>query len=122
VVRPVQGYRSAGRPVRTHHHRPYSPLQPTWLTNSPCFAYRWAQDAEFKDKTYFAKFDVDEVPDLATELGIRAMPTFVLFKDGEKAEEFVGASPPGLLALLKKYNPAKAEGEGSEKAESPKPE
>ena len=41
----------------------------------------------------FFKLDVDEVPDVAQELGIRAMPTFLLFKDGEKVGEVVGANP-----------------------------
>jgi thioredoxin 1 len=76
------------------------------LTNPP---RRWAQDPEYKDKTYFAKFDVDQVPELAQELGVRAMPTFVFFKDGEKVDEFVGANPPALLNMLKQYNPEEAE-------------
>jgi thioredoxin 1 len=53
------------------------------------------------------------------------MPTFLIFKDGKKVDEFVGANPPALLNLLKKYNPEEAEAaekEGSEKAESPKNE
>ncbi|KAJ4403006.1 thioredoxin trx1 [Neurospora sp. IMI 360204] len=49
---------------------------------------------------YFAKVDVDAVPDLAQELGIRAMPTFIAFKDGEKVQELVGANPVGLETLL----------------------
>ncbi|KAK3897587.1 thioredoxin-like protein [Staphylotrichum tortipilum] len=98
----------------------------TWC--GPCKAIaplvaKWAQDPEFKDKTYFAKFDVDEVPELAEELGIRAMPTFVFFKDGEKVDEFLGANPPGLLAVLKKYNPDGGEAaEPSEKAKTPEKE
>lgn len=51
---------------------------------------------------HFIKVDVDEVPDVAQELGIRAMPTFILFKKGEKAEEVVGANPPALVAAIKK--------------------
>jgi len=53
----------------------------------------------------FYKIDVDDVPDVAEEVGIRAMPTFVGFKDGEKLEEFVGASPVGLTNLIKKHTP-----------------
>lgn len=48
------------------------------------------------------------MPDLAQELGIRAMPTFLVFKDGEKVDEFLGANPPALLNLLKKYTPEDA--------------
>lgn len=49
---------------------------------------------------HFVKLDVDEVPDVAQELGIRAMPTFLVFKDGEKIQEIVGANPKALLAAI----------------------
>lgn len=39
----------------------------------------------------FYKVDVDAVPDVAQELGIRAMPTIVYFKNGQKFNEVVGA-------------------------------
>ncbi|KAG7117358.1 Thioredoxin Asp f 29 like protein [Verticillium longisporum] len=38
------------------------------------------------------------------KLGIRAMPTFMVFKDGEKVEEIVGANPPALEKALLKYS------------------
>lgn len=50
----------------------------------------------------FYKLDVDEVPDVAQELGIRAMPTFLLFKDGERVGEVVGANPKALEAAIQK--------------------
>ncbi|TDZ40961.1 Thioredoxin [Colletotrichum trifolii] len=49
---------------------------------------------------YFIKIDVDEVPDLSQELGIRAMPTFLIFKKGEKAQEIVGANPAALKQVI----------------------
>jgi thioredoxin 1 len=51
---------------------------------------------------HFIKLDVDEVPDVAQELGIRAMPTFLIFKNGEKVGEVVGANPPALKAAIDK--------------------
>ena len=51
--------------------------------------------------TRFYKLDVDEVPDLAQELSVRAMPTFMLFKDGEKVGEVVGANPNALETAIK---------------------
>ncbi|KAK3687792.1 thioredoxin-like protein [Podospora appendiculata] len=79
----------------------------TWC--GPCKAIaptlaKWAESPEFKDKVHFAKFDVDAVPALAQELGIRAMPTFIFFKDGEKVDNFAGANPPALLKLLNKHS------------------
>ncbi|KAF8333170.1 thioredoxin [Cantharellus anzutake] len=47
----------------------------------------------------FYKIDVDE--DVAQEVGIRAMPTFQGFRDGEKKGEVVGANPPALQNLIK---------------------
>jgi thioredoxin 1 len=55
---------------------------------------------DFPD-AHFVKLDVDEVPDVAQELGIRAMPTFFIFKDGEKVQEIVGANSKALLAGIK---------------------
>lgn len=48
----------------------------------------------------FYKIDVDDVADVAAELGIRAMPTFLLFKNGDKVAEVVGANPKALEAAI----------------------
>jgi len=74
----------------------------TWC--GPCKAIaptiaKWSNQDDLKD-VFFAKFDVDELPGLAQTLGVRAMPTFMIFRDGEKDEELVGANPQGLLALI----------------------
>ncbi|KAL7932926.1 thioredoxin-like protein [Trichoderma chlorosporum] len=63
-----------------------------------------SEDAEFKDKVHFVKFDVDELPELSRELGIRAMPTFLFYKNGDKVDEMVGANPPVLLQTLRKHS------------------
>ena len=39
---------------------------------------------------------------VAQACNIKAMPTFIVFKDGKPVEEIVGASKDKLLALLKK--------------------
>jgi len=49
----------------------------------------------------FYKIDVDELPDIAQELGIRAMPTLFLFKGDEKVETVTGANPPAIEAMIK---------------------
>ncbi|KAI0756161.1 thioredoxin [Daedaleopsis nitida] len=48
----------------------------------------------------FYKVDVDEAQDIAQEVAVRAMPTFVAFKNGNKIKEVVGANPPALQALI----------------------
>lgn len=55
---------------------------------------------------HFIKIDVDELPELSAELGIRAMPTFMFFKDGQKAKELVGADPNTLNKLIQQYRPS----------------
>ncbi|KAI0370039.1 thioredoxin [Pilatotrama ljubarskyi] len=48
----------------------------------------------------FYKVDVDEAQDIAQEVGVRAMPTFMAFKNGSKIGETVGANPPALQNLI----------------------
>jgi len=68
------------------------------LTDTPVFPCRMSDT--YPDARFY-KLDVDEVPDVAQELGIRAMPTFLLFKNGEKVGEVVGANPKALEAAIK---------------------
>ncbi|EXJ94520.1 thioredoxin 1 [Capronia coronata CBS 617.96] len=62
---------------------------------------KFSESEEFKDKVDFYKIDVDEVPDVAQELGVRAMPTFMLFKNGEKVAEVVGANKKALEQAIR---------------------
>jgi thioredoxin-like negative regulator of GroEL len=48
--------------------------------------------------------DVDEQEKVAQEVGIRAMPTFMVFKNGEKIETVVGADPGKLQAAITKHS------------------
>ena len=43
------------------------------------------------DNVKFVKIDVDENPDLITQYSIFSIPTFLLFKDGQVINQFVGA-------------------------------
>tara|TARA_B100001094_G_C17978771_1_gene694142 strand:+ start:267 stop:578 length:312 start_codon:yes stop_codon:yes gene_type:complete len=47
---------------------------------------------EFSDTAVVAKVNVDEEPQIAAALSIRAMPTIVFFKDGVEIERLVGMS------------------------------
>ncbi len=49
----------------------------------------------------FAKVNTDEQEQIAGEVGIRAMPTFMSFKDGTKLDELVGADPGRLQNLIR---------------------
>lgn len=46
----------------------------------------------------------DESPGIATEYGIRSIPTVMVFKDGEKRDVVIGAVPKStLVQTLEKY-------------------
>src|SRR6267378_4434417 len=46
--------------------------------------------SEFEGRAKIGKVNIDEFQTLATEYGIRAIPTLLLFKDGQVAEQIVG--------------------------------
>ncbi|KAI0045660.1 thioredoxin [Auriscalpium vulgare] len=58
------------------------------------------------EATSFYKVDVDDQTEIAQEVGIRAMPTFVAFKNGQKIGELVGANTAALTTLIEKANTA----------------
>jgi len=74
----------------------------TWCGPCKVIAPQVVKFSEKYANARFYKLDVDDVPDVAQELGIRAMPTFLLFKDGEKVGEVVGANPKALEAAIEK--------------------
>lgn len=43
------------------------------------------------------KIDVDAHPDLAAEFGVRAVPTYIVFRDGVPDERLVGQQPKEVL-------------------------
>jgi len=52
---------------------------------------------EYSDKINFVKVDVDHNPKIATNYGIRSIPTLLIFKKGEPFSHIVGLRPKGEL-------------------------
>lgn len=48
---------------------------------------------EYEGEVDFYRVNVDENQDLAGQFGIRSIPSLLVFKDGDKVEEIVGAVP-----------------------------
>ena len=59
---------------------------------------------EHGDKVTIAKVNTDENQAVASQHGIMSIPTLMLFKDGEKIDQMVGALPkPQIMAKLEKH-------------------
>jgi len=71
-----------------------------WCGPCKMIAPVFKQLAESHENANFIKVDVDEAVDIAAECGIQAMPTFMLFRDGTKVAEVVGANPQALKSAV----------------------
>merc|ERR1711933_194573 len=59
---------------------------------------------EYKGKLLAVKLNTDESPAVATEYGIRSIPTVMIFKNGKKMDTVIGAVPKQTLAqTIDKY-------------------
>ena len=52
---------------------------------------------EYEGKVKIAKVNVDENQGIAGQLGIRSIPTLMIYKDGKVTSQKVGAAPKGEL-------------------------
>ena len=53
--------------------------------------------AEYDGQISFAKLDVDANPNTAMQYGVRSIPTLLIFKGGEVADQVIGAVPKSVL-------------------------
>ncbi|HEY9621738.1 MAG TPA: thioredoxin [Crinalium sp.] len=59
---------------------------------------------DLSGKVKVVKLDTDENPAIATQYGIRSIPTLMVFKGGKQVDKVVGAVPKTTLATtLEKY-------------------
>jgi thioredoxin 1 len=58
---------------------------------------------DYEGKVKFYKLNTDENPDIATQYGIRSIPTMIIFKNGEKNDAVIGAVPEKtIIASIEK--------------------
>lgn len=58
----------------------------------------------FAGKIKVAKYNVDEAQDVAGQLGIRSIPTLIVYRDGEPIDQHLGAmSQAQLTAYLNQF-------------------
>ena len=59
---------------------------------------------EFEGRIKVMKLNTDENPNVASQYGIRSIPTLMVFKGGHKVDTVVGAVPKNTLAsTISKY-------------------
>jgi putative thioredoxin len=67
--------------------------------------------AEYGGRFRLAKVNTDEQQELAQQLGIRSLPTVVLFKDRTSVDHFTGVVPEAQIRkLLDKHLPTRSDG------------
>ncbi len=58
---------------------------------------------EYEGKVRIAKVNVDDSPDIASQFGVRGIPTLILFKDGQIKGQMVGVNPKNnIVSLIQK--------------------
>ena len=53
---------------------------------------------DLQGKVKIVKVNVDENPGIASTYGIRSIPTLLVFKNGERVDQKIGAAPKGDLS------------------------
>ncbi|KAG8219302.1 thioredoxin-like protein [Butyriboletus roseoflavus] len=53
-----------------------------------------------KDGVEFYKVDTDQLPDVSEKAGIRSIPAFHVYKNGQRIDEVVGAKRDALATLI----------------------
>ncbi|KQJ83736.1 thioredoxin M2, chloroplastic [Brachypodium distachyon] len=59
---------------------------------------------EYEGKLKCYKLNTDENPDIASQYGVRSIPTMMIFKNGEKKDSVIGAVPEStLISCIEKF-------------------
>ena len=76
----------------------------TWCGPCQMIAPTYAALAEeYAESAILVKVDVDELGELAQQLGVTSMPTFLFFRNGEMIDSMRGADEAGLRALVAEH-------------------
>eukprot|EP00700_Malawimonas_jakobiformis_P000395 EC718475.1.p1 GENE.EC718475.1~~EC718475.1.p1 ORF type:complete len:119 (+),score=23.72 EC718475.1:28-357(+) len=75
-----------------------------WCGPCKMIAPTYHKMSEANPSMVFLSVDVDNVPSVARDQQIEAMPTFRVYKHGKQVDSLVGAGPAALTELVKKYS------------------
>lgn len=68
-----------------------------WCGPCRAMAPQFERAAQLRPEHRFAKVDVDAEPALATQFGVRSIPTLLVLRDGEPIAAQAGVVPANLL-------------------------
>lgn len=74
-----------------------------WCGPCKAMAPKFAKMADEIKDVVFLKVDVDDAPDVSEHCGIKCMPTFHFYKNGQKVDEFSGANEDSLKAKVSQH-------------------
>lgn len=72
----------------------------TWCKQCKVIAPEVAKMVDEYPNVKFYLYDVEECEDIAQELGVRSMPTFSIFKDGDIQDGVTGAKPKEIRKAI----------------------
>jgi len=58
--------------------------------------------SEYQGKITIAKIDTDKNQNYASTFGVRSMPTFIMFKNGQQTDLLVGTNPNKIRQMIEK--------------------
>lgn len=68
-----------------------------------------AKSPEYK-RVHFVRVDMEALQTIAAKCNVKALPTYQLYRNGEKIEEMSGAMPAKLVAMLKEHSVQEKQG------------
>ncbi|KAF9951824.1 Cytoplasmic thioredoxin isoenzyme 2 [Mortierella alpina] len=95
--------------VLASHDKVVIQFTAVWCSHCKAIAPKLTEyDQDFEDIT-FIKVDIDDLPEVSQDAGIRAMPTIHFIYQGQRSDELVGADNTKLIqqinALAAKFEP-----------------
>ena len=56
-----------------------------------------------KEGVVFCSVDIDDCPDISEKCEVVKLPTFLVYKDQENCDEFIGGDSAGMTKMIKKH-------------------
>ena len=101
-IAPVYAQMSTMVRHHSHNSQAYQPLYAPMVAAGVILLVAHVQ-SEYSTVT-FLKVDVDKVREVAARCGVRAMPTFQLYKDGKRVDQVQGANAEAVRKMIAKHS------------------